>query len=160
MTLIFQVGPDRFTGSFYHHCWETFIQIFVWLFKNFPGWVLFKVISILTWILSFRKLEGASSISQFHPVRSYLPDFQRLLISVYPPPKWLLLKTATSLIRIAATSECVNLLNSESYGGNFAEAIDTIEWSFSLRVLTDFGFNELFLGWVKDIIKSALIFHF
>jgi len=62
---------------------------------------------------------------------------------------------------ICLTSEAVNLLNKKCFGGNIAfkinisKAIDTLEWSFLLKFLNAFGFNEKFCGWIKEILESA-----
>lgn len=55
------------------------------------------------------------------------------------------------------TYEAVNLLHKKAYGGNIdiAKAFDTLEWSFLLKVLKDFGFNLTFCNWIEVILNSA-----
>lgn len=38
---------------------------------------------------------------------------------------------------------------------DIAKAFDTIEWSFLLKVLKQFGFNEKFCNWINAILQSA-----
>jgi hypothetical protein len=51
---------------------------------------------------------------------------------------------------ICLASETINLLNKKAFGGNLAlkidisEAFDTLDWSFLLNVLEQFGFNSTF----------------
>jgi hypothetical protein len=55
---------------------------------------------------------------------------------------------------------CV-LLHNKSFGGNLAleiditKAFDTLDWNFLLKVLRNFGFNDVFCGWIKTILHSA-----
>jgi len=59
------------------------------------------------------------------------------------------------------TSGVVNVLHKKTFGGNLAlkidmaKAFDTLDWSFLLKVLNSFGFNDLFCSWIKTIIESA-----
>lgn len=59
------------------------------------------------------------------------------------------------------TSECFNLLNYKSYGGNvglkidISKAFDTLDCNFLLRVLTQFGFNQTFTKWITTLLHSA-----
>jgi hypothetical protein len=56
-------------------------------------------------------------------------------------------------------SETVNLLHKRSFGRNLSPKIDiskafnTLEWSFLLKVLKQFGFNQTFCNWA--IISSS-----
>jgi hypothetical protein len=51
---------------------------------------------------------------------------------------------------LCIASEAANLLHNKTIGGNLAlkiditKAFDTFEWSFLLKVLKSFGFNEVF----------------
>jgi hypothetical protein len=62
---------------------------------------------------------------------------------------------------ICLTSEAINLLDTKSFGGNVAlkidisKAFDTLDWSFLLKVLKQFGFNATFCHWIETIISSA-----
>ncbi|KAL6202102.1 hypothetical protein ACLB2K_025813 [Fragaria x ananassa] len=62
---------------------------------------------------------------------------------------------------ILTTSECFNLLNSKCHGGNLAikvditKAFDTLSWDFLLHVLQAFGFDPIFVQWVRALLLSA-----
>ncbi|PNX71332.1 ribonuclease H [Trifolium pratense] len=64
---------------------------------------------------------------------------------------------------LCIASETANLLHNKSYGGNLAlkidiaKAFDTLDWSFLLKVLKTFGFNEVFCYWIHLILKSAFL---
>jgi hypothetical protein len=60
---------------------------------------------------------------------------------------------------LCIASEAANLLHNKSYGGNLAlqidisKAFDTLEWSFLLKVLRCFGFNDVFCNWIHVILQ-------
>jgi hypothetical protein len=64
---------------------------------------------------------------------------------------------------LCIASEATNLLQNKSFGGNLAlkidisKAFDTLEWSFLLNVLRQFGFNEKFCNWILVILKYAFL---
>jgi hypothetical protein len=64
---------------------------------------------------------------------------------------------------LCVASEAANLLHNKSFGGNLAlkidirKAFDTLEWSFLLKVLKSFGFNEVFCNWIHTILQSAFL---
>lgn len=49
----------------------------------------------------------------------------------------------------------------KAFGGNLVlkfdirKAFDTLDWSFLLKVLQDFGFNETFRHWIRVILAST-----
>lgn len=53
------------------------------------------------------------------------------------------------------------MLHKKSFGGNLAikidiaKAFDTIDWSFLVKVLKAFGFNNIFCEWIHTILLSA-----
>ncbi|CAL9010028.1 unnamed protein product [Prunus brigantina] len=57
----------------------------------------------------------------------------------------------------------MNLLDRKCRGGNVAikfdiqKAFDTLDWGFILRVLTAFGFGEVFVLWIKELLGSAYL---
>ncbi|CAJ2672049.1 unnamed protein product [Trifolium pratense] len=72
------------------------------------------------------------------------------------------IKSSTKFIN-SLQDEAANLLHNKSYGGNLAlkiditKAFDTLDWSFLLKVLKTFGFNEMFCHWIHVILKSAFL---
>ncbi|GAU31405.1 hypothetical protein TSUD_370540 [Trifolium subterraneum] len=64
---------------------------------------------------------------------------------------------------LCIASEAANLLHNKSFGGNLApkiditKAFDTLDWSFLLKVLKSFGFNEIFCNWIHVILQSAFL---
>jgi hypothetical protein len=64
---------------------------------------------------------------------------------------------------ICLTSEAINLLDKKSFGGNIAlkidisKAFDTLDWSFLLKVLKQFGFSTTFCNWIQAILSSAYL---
>jgi hypothetical protein len=64
---------------------------------------------------------------------------------------------------LCIASEAANLLHNKTFGGNLAlkiyitKAFDTLEWSFLLKVLKSFGFNEVFCNWIHIILQSAYL---
>lgn len=62
---------------------------------------------------------------------------------------------------IMTASECINVLDTRTYAGNFAikidikKAFDTLEWPFLLDVLRAFGLSNTFVCWVHEILLSA-----
>jgi mannosylglycoprotein endo-beta-mannosidase len=64
---------------------------------------------------------------------------------------------------LCIASEAANLIHNKAHGGNLilkidvAKAFDTLEWSFLLKVLKVYGFNEKFCNWILVILKSAFL---
>lgn len=64
---------------------------------------------------------------------------------------------------IFVTSEAINQLYNKTFAGNLAfkvdmaKAFDTLEWSFLMKVLNRFGFNDRFCSWINTILHSATL---
>lgn len=64
---------------------------------------------------------------------------------------------------LCIASEATNLLHNKAFGGNLAlkiditKAFDSLDWSFLLKVLKNFGFNETFCNWIHTILHSAYL---
>lgn len=62
---------------------------------------------------------------------------------------------------ILATSECFNLLDKKCFEGNVAikaditKALDTLSRDFFIQVLETFGFNHVFVSWIRALPHSA-----
>ncbi|CAI8599889.1 unnamed protein product [Vicia faba] len=59
-------------------------------------------------------------------------------------------------------SEAINLLDSKSWCGkivlkvDIAKAFDTLKWSFLLKVLNQFGFNNSLCSWIQCNLQSVV----
>ena len=135
-----------------------------WLLPNFNV----NTITLIT------KTSNADSIDQYRLIA--LANFKFKIISKILADRLsvilpnLISKEQRGFIRgrnirdcIALASEAVNLLDNKSFGGNLAhkidvsKAFDTLNWSFLLKVLRGFGFNEVFCNWIDVILKLAKV---
>ncbi|KAM7517189.1 hypothetical protein LguiA_006772 [Lonicera macranthoides] len=165
-------GPDGFNGYFYHQCWSLVQRDVCKAVQEFfrLGVVHKHLNSNLVILLP--KVKGACSVAQFRPIAlsNFLFKIITKIISnrVSTIIAKLILPNQCGFIKgrnisscITAVSECVNMLNKRSYGGNmcmvidFIKAFDTIEWPFLFQVLGAFGFDSIFVGWIKAILESA-----
>ncbi|MCH96418.1 RNA-directed DNA polymerase (Reverse transcriptase) [Trifolium medium] len=136
------------------------------------GWIMPSFNS--NTIILIPKSSNADSIDQFRPIA--LANFKFKIIS-----KVLADRLATIMPNIISkeqrgfiegrnirdcvclTSEAINLLHKKAFGGNVAmkidisKAFDTLEWSFLLKVLKQFGFSNIFCNWIETILASAYL---
>ncbi|XP_004292256.1 PREDICTED: uncharacterized protein LOC101292376 [Fragaria vesca subsp. vesca] len=166
------LGPDGFNGHFFVSCWEVVgadvvkgVQYFFqhgYLAPSFNSGIIMLIL----------KVDHADSIKQFRHI--VLTNFVFKII-----PKIIAIRLASVASRIISpqqhafvagrnisdfiltTSECFNLLNSICHGGNLAikvditKAFDTLSWDFLLHVLHAFGFDLIFVQWVRALLLSA-----
>jgi ribonuclease HI len=165
-------GPDGFGAFFFQTYWDIVHHDVVNAVLEFfnTGWLLpnFNANTIIL----IPKSSSADTIDQFRPIA--MANFKFKIISkIIADRVSQILPTIISTeqrgfihgrnIRdcICLASEAANLLHSKSFGGNLAlkiditKAFDTLEWSFILKVLRSFGFNEKFCNWIDVILKSA-----
>ncbi|PNX90569.1 ribonuclease H, partial [Trifolium pratense] len=167
-------GPDGFGAFFFQHYWDIVkFDVFNAVLEFFtsssilPGFNS-NVIALIP------KTPDASSIDQYRPIA--MANFKFKIISKIIADR--LASIMPSLISdeqkgfihdrnikdcLCIASEAANLLHNKSYGGNLAlkiditKAFDTLDWSFLLKVLKTFGFNEMFCHWIHVILKSAFL---
>ncbi|KAK2368688.1 hypothetical protein QL285_081866 [Trifolium repens] len=167
-------GPDGFGAFFFHHYWDTVktnlsnavLQFFTtsWIMPGFNS----NIIALLP------KVQNATSIDQFRHITMENFKFKVIskiiadrLASVLPS---IIFEEQMDFIHgrnikdcLCIASEVANLLHNKSFGGNLAlkidisKAFDTLEWSFLLKVLHCFGFNEVFCNWIHVILQSAFL---
>jgi hypothetical protein len=167
-------GPDGFGAFFFQHYWEivkndvfnAVLQIFTtsWILPGFNS----NIIALLP------KFPEASSIDQYRPIA--MANFKFKIISKVIADR--LASIMPILISVeqkgfihgreikyclCTASEAINLLHNKAFGGNVAlkiditKAFDSLEWSFLLKVLKLFGFNEIFCNWIHVILQSAFL---
>jgi hypothetical protein len=153
-------GPDGFGAYFYQHYWDivhsdvisSVLEFFTtsWILPGFNS----NIIALLP------KVPEASSIDQYRPIA--MANFKFKIISKIIADR--LATIMPSLISeeqkgfihgrdikdcLCIASEVANLLHNKSFGGNLAlkidiaKAFDTLDWSFLLKVLKTFGFNDM-----------------
>jgi hypothetical protein len=166
------LGPDGYVAFFFQHYWEIVHEDVVKVVLQFfiSGWILPNYNS--NTIILIPKSHSADTIEQFRPMAMANFKFKIIskvladrLASIMPS---LISKEQRGFIKsrnikdcICLTSEAINLLDTKSFGGNVAlkidisKAFDTLDWSFLLKVLKQFGFNATFCHWIETIISSA-----
>jgi hypothetical protein len=165
-------GPDGFGAHFYQTYWDIIhhdvtnavLQFFT------TGWILPNYNS--NTIILIPKSDSADSIEKYRPIA--LANFKFKIISkVLADRLAQILPTIVSKEQkgfiqgrnikdcICTASEAINLLHNKTFGGNLAmkiditKAFDTLDWSFLIKVLLQFGFNTTFCNWIKAILSSA-----
>ncbi|CAJ2652147.1 unnamed protein product [Trifolium pratense] len=165
-------GPDGFGAFFYQTYWDIIQNDVVSAVLQFfsYGWILPNFNS--NTMILIPKNESADTIDQFRPIA--LANFKFKIISEVLADR--LAQILPSIISkeqrgfihgrnikdcIGLTYEAINLLHKKSFGGNLAmkidisKAFDTLNWSFLLKVLKQFGFNNKFCSWIEAILNSA-----
>ena len=167
-------GPDGFGASFYQTYWEVIkVDVINAVLQFFnTGWILPNY-NANTMVL-IPKTSSADTMDQFRPIA--MENFKFKIISKIIADR--LAQVMPNIISeeqrgfikgrnikdcVCLASEAVNLMDHKTYGGNLAlkvdirKGFDTLEWSFLLRVLKKFGFNETFCNWIEAILHSATI---
>lgn len=167
-------GPDGFGAFFFQTYWEIIkhdvvnavLEFFTsgWLLPNFNANTLILI----------PKHQNADSVEQYRPIA--LANFKFKIISKIIADRLaqilpsIISKEQRGFIKgrnirdcIGLASEAINLLDKKVFGGNLAlkidisKTFDTLDWNFLLKVLSSFGFNQVFCNWIKVILKSATI---
>jgi hypothetical protein len=165
-------GPDGFGAIFFQTFWDiikldmikAILQFFTsgWIMPNFNSNTLVLI----------PKLDNADNVNDYTPIA--IANFKFKFISKIIADRLASVMPAITSIQqrgfikgrsikdcICLTSEAINVLQKRSFGGNLAikvdiaKAFDTIQWSFLLRVLKAFGFNQKFCQWIHSILQSA-----
>jgi hypothetical protein len=165
-------GPDGVGAFFYQSYWAIIHQDVVNDVLQFfiSGWIMPNYNS--NTLILIAKTSNADSIDQFRPIA--LANFKFKIISKVLADRLanimptIISKKQRGFIQgrniedcICLASEAINLLNKKAFGGNVAlkidisKAFDTLDWSFLLKVLKQFGFNSQFCQWIKVILSSA-----
>ncbi|KAL6202888.1 hypothetical protein ACLB2K_026592 [Fragaria x ananassa] len=158
-------GPDGFGGSFYQTCWSVVAEDVVATVTSFfdNGYILSHFNSNQVTLIP--KKEEVDSISDFRPIAlanfvfkiitRILADIHGLIAScIVSVNQSGFIKGRSITDPIILTSECVNLLDRSSSWG-ISNAFDTLDWNFLLRVLTTFGFDPIFVIWIKNVLHLA-----
>lgn len=165
-------GPDGFGAIFYQSFWSIIsndvcnavIEFFTK--GGFPPCFNYNTIVLIP------KNDNADTVEQFR--RIALANFQFKIVTkiladrMSPIMKSIISEEQRGFIQgrnirdcICTTSEAINLLHNSCFGGNIAfkvdiaKSFDTIEWSFLLKVMKQFGFNDVFCSWISAILESA-----
>ncbi|CAN6572428.1 unnamed protein product [Malus baccata var. baccata] len=165
-------GPDGFPGFFYHHCWDIVSFDVIQFVKQFfqSNWLYPNANS--NFLVLIPKVEDAISMIHFRPIAlanflfKIIPKILAVRLShvvqrIISPHQAAFIPGRRITDCIGLVSECFNVLDKKTRGGNMgvkvdiAKAFDTLDWSFLLRVLTNFGFSTCFIDWVSTILRSA-----
>ncbi|GAU22346.1 hypothetical protein TSUD_106740 [Trifolium subterraneum] len=167
-------GPDGFGAFFFQHYWEILKNdVFNAVLEFFnTSWILPGFNSNIIALLP--KVSNATSIDQYRPIA--MANFKFKIISKIIADRlakimpFIISEEQMGFIHdrnikdcLCIASEAANLLHNKSFGGNLAlkidisKAFDTLEWSFLLKVLRCFGFNDVFCNWIHVILKSAFL---
>jgi hypothetical protein len=167
-------GPDGFGAFFFQHYWDIVSKEVINVVLEFftTSWILPGYNSNIIALLP--KTPEASSIDQYRPIA--MANFKFKVISKIIADR--LASIMPSIISeeqkgfihdrnikdcLCIASEAANLLHNKSFGGNLAlkiditKAFDTLDWKFLLKVLKQFGFNEVFCNWIHVILQSAYL---
>jgi hypothetical protein len=167
-------GPAGFGAFFYQTYWDIIhfdvTNVVVQFFTD--GWILPNFNS--NTLILIPKTANVDSIDQFRPIA--LANFKFKIVSkVLAARLAQILPTVISKEQrrfihgrnikdcIGLASEAINLLHNKSFGGNLAmkidisKAFDTLDWSFILKVLKQFGFSNKLCSWIEVILNSANI---
>ncbi|GAU46322.1 hypothetical protein TSUD_401930 [Trifolium subterraneum] len=166
--------PDGFGVIFYQHYWDIVKNYVIRAVLQFfsSSWILPGFNSNIFALLP--KTPDASSIYHYRPIA--MANFKSKVISKIIADR--LASILPSIVSeeqkgfihdrnikdcLCIASQATNLLQNKSYGGNLALKIDitkafgTLDWSFLLKVLNFFGFNEVFCKWILTILHSAYL---
>ncbi|WJX14219.1 hypothetical protein P8452_04514 [Trifolium repens] len=167
-------GPDGFGAYFFQHYWEIVKMDVINAVLEFfsTGWILPGYNSNIITLIP--KSPDAVSIDQYRPIA--MANFKFKIITkiiadrLAPILPNLVSDEQKGFIKdrdikdcICTASEAVNLIHNKARGGNIAlkiditKAFDTLDWSFLITVLKQFGFNDTFCNWIQVILHSAFL---
>ncbi|XP_042477700.1 uncharacterized protein LOC122059065 [Macadamia integrifolia] len=167
-------GPDGFPGAFFKQCWEIvgddFCGAVIAFFRGgkLPNGVNNSFVTLIP------KVEGAVSLDKFRPI-CMANFFCKVLSKIMAERLSCLLPRLVSdeqgafqkgkiiSSNIGLASELTNLLHTSVRGGGMGikidvqKAYDTLSWDFLFAVLKKFGFSDVWLAWIHEILVSSRI---
>ncbi|XP_042515225.1 uncharacterized protein LOC122089557 [Macadamia integrifolia] len=167
-------GPDGFPGAFFIQCWEIvgddFCGAVIAFFRGgkLPNGVNNSFVTLIP------KVEGAISLDKFRPI-CMANFFCKVLSKIMAERLSCLLPRLVSdeqgafqkgkiiSSNIGLASELANLLHTSVRGGGMGikidvqKAYDTLSWDFLFAVLKKFGFSDVWLAWIHEILVSSRI---
>jgi hypothetical protein len=167
-------GPDGFGAFFFQTYWDIIqVDVVKAVLEFFTtSWIMPGYNSNIIALLP--KIPTASTIEQYRPIA--MANFKFKIISkviadrLAPIMPSIISEEQMGFIHqrniqdcLCVASEATNLLHNKSFGGNLAlkiditKAFDTLEWPFLMKVLKQFGFNEVFCNWIQVILNSAFL---
>jgi len=167
-------GSDGSSGVFYHSCWDIIgihvSNVVEQFFKQ--NWVLPEMNSNVVSLIP--KIQGVDSIKNYRPI--VVSNFKFKIIfklladrlafvaaRIISPNQYGFVLGRQIQECIGIASEAINMLSKKVRGGNATykvdihKAFDTINWKFLLLVLTRFGFDSSFVGWISTILRSTIL---
>ncbi|KAM1823097.1 hypothetical protein ACFX14_025043 [Malus domestica] len=153
-------GPDGFPGFFYHHCWDIVSFDVIQFVKQFfqSNWLYPNANS--NFLVLIPKVEDAISMTHFRPIAlanflfKIIPKILAIRLShvvqrIISPHQAAFIPGRRITDCIGLVSECFNVLDKKTRGGNMgvkvdiAKAFDTLDWSFLLREALSRGLSCL-----------------
>ncbi|EOY25454.1 Uncharacterized protein TCM_026877 [Theobroma cacao] len=165
-------GPDGFSSYFYQQCWNIIAHDLLDAVRDFfHGANIPRGVTSTTLILLPKK-PSASKWSDFRPI-SLCTVMNKIITKLLSNR---LAKILPSIItenqsgfvggrlisdNILLAQELIGKLNTKSRGGNLAlkldmmKAYDRLDWSFLIKVLQHFGFNDQWIGMIQKCISNC-----
>ncbi|EOY14356.1 Uncharacterized protein TCM_033752 [Theobroma cacao] len=165
-------GPDGFSSYFYQQCWNTIAHDLLDAVRDFfHGANIPRGVTSTTLVLLPKK-SSASKWSEFRPI-SLCTVMNKIITKLLSNR---LAKILPSIItenqsgfvggrlisdNILLAQELIRKLDTKSRGGNLAlkldmmKAYDRLDWSFLIKVLQHFGFNEQWIGMIQKCISNC-----
>ena len=166
-------GPDGFTALFYKKYWSTVKEVVLSSIWDFFGNHHLLTEQNHTFIALIPKQLGASSVQHFRPIslcniiykiisKILANRFKRLLHHFISPFQSAFVPSRTIQDNTIMAHELYHSINSKrGRGGLMAvkidmeKALDRMEWSFLLAILTKLGFHPTWINWIRICITSS-----
>ncbi|XP_043694047.1 uncharacterized protein LOC122644719 [Telopea speciosissima] len=166
--------PDGFLGAFFRVCWDIVgIDVCRGIQNFFREGVVTKGINC-AFLSLVPKIENANKVGQFRPIclgnfvfklipkimATHLSSILHKLISAEQEVSQ---KGKMIFENIGVASELTGLMATKCRGGglgmklNTQKTFDTLEWGYLFDVLKAFGFSNLWISWVHQILLTTRI---
>ncbi|XP_043717944.1 uncharacterized protein LOC122665876 [Telopea speciosissima] len=167
-------GPDGYPGTFFRACWNIISRdVCRGIQSFFREGIVTKGVNC-NFLCLIPKVENAKKVGQFRPLClgnfffKIIPKIMAIRLSsilhkLISSEQGAFQKSRVIFENIGVASELTNLLDVKCRGGGMSmkldiqKAFDTLEWSFLFDVLSAFGFSQLWINWVHQILKSTRI---